>query len=91
MATARGMHVAVPLGNGRFLCAGGANGDILTPVALASCEVYDSATNGWTAGPAMTIPRAAFASHLTPTGQWMLFGGSTAQGAISRGTEWHYF
>lgn len=91
MATPRGNQRAWPLGNGRFLHAGGANGNILNPVPLASTEVYDAGSNSWTAGPNMTIERAAAATFPMPSGPMMLFGGGTANGAISTGTEWYFF
>lgn len=91
MATARGNHKAWALGNGRFLLAGGANGTILSPVPLQSTEVFDAATNAFTAGPPMTTSRAGAAMYLTPQGQVQLFGGASTNGSISNTTEWYYF
>jgi hypothetical protein len=91
LATARGNHKAWGLGNGRFLLAGGANGTILGPVPLQSTEVFDTATNAFTAGPAMTTSRAGAAMFPTPQGQIQLFGGASTNGSISNTTEWYYF
>lgn len=91
MATPRGNHKVFALGNNRFLHAGGANGDILNPVALGSTEIYNAGTNSWTAGPPLTIPRAGHAAFLTPRGQLQLFGGATTGGGISLTTEWYFF
>ncbi len=91
MATARGNHRAFALGGGRFLAVGGANGTILSPVPLASGEIYNQATNTWSAGPSLTIPRAGATVFLTPQGQIHVIGGGTTNGSIARNTEWYYF
>lgn len=91
MATARGNHKAWAIGNGRFLLAGGANGTILSPNPLQTTEVFNTATNAFTAGPALTTARAGAALFATPQGQIQLFGGATTGGSISNTTEWYYF
>ena len=58
------------------LLAGGANGSILSPTALATCEVFDAATNTFTAGPALAVARAGAATFRTPQGQLQFFGGA---------------
>jgi hypothetical protein len=90
-ATARGNFAYWSLGGGRVLCVGGANGTITSPVPLASGEVFDTATNAWTAGPTMNIPRTAAAMLLTPRGQVHVLGGGTSNNTIATGTEWYYF
>ncbi|HEX5052421.1 MAG TPA: kelch repeat-containing protein [Planctomycetota bacterium] len=90
MATPRGNHKGWALGNGQFLLAGGANGNILSPVPLSSTEVFSLSTNTFGAGPPMNIERAGAAMFLTPQGQVQLFGGATAGGMISQTTEWYY-
>lgn len=91
MAVARGNHQAWPLGNGRFLLAGGANGTIITPVSLGSTEIFSTTTNTFTPGPSMTVPRAGAAAFLTPQGQVQLFGGASTNGGAVNTTEWYYF
>jgi hypothetical protein len=91
MATARGNHRGWALGNGRFLLAGGANGSILSPTPLASTEVFDPATNLFTPGPAMSVPRAGAAETTTHQGQIQVFGGGSTGGTITASTEWWYF
>lgn len=91
MATARGNHQGWALGGGRYLLAGGANGTILSPVPLQSSEIFDTATNTFTAGPPMSIPRAGAAKFATPHGQIQLFGGATSTGGATNSTEWYYF
>lgn len=91
MATPRGNHQGWALGGGRFLLAGGANGNILGPVPLQSTEIFNTATNAFTAGPPMTMPRAGAAKFATPYGQVQLFGGASAGGGATNSTEWYYF
>jgi hypothetical protein len=91
MATARGNHKAWALGGGQFLFTGGADGTIISPVALATTEVFSTATNTFSAGPAMHFARAGAAAFATPQGQVQLFGGASAGGSISKTTEWYYF
>jgi hypothetical protein len=91
MSVPRGLHKGWALGGGRYLIAGGANGTLQAPVPYGTTEVYDAASNGWSAGPPLTIPRTAFAVFATPSGQVMLFGGGTANNTISNGTEFYYF
>ncbi|GAB4147798.1 MAG: hypothetical protein Fur0037_16060 [Planctomycetota bacterium] len=91
MATARGNHRVIGLGGGRWLHLGGANGNIMTPNPLSSGEIYDAASNSWSVGPSLTIPRAGYATFETPTGQVQIFGGGTSGGVITTLTEWYYF
>jgi len=91
MATSRGMCKGWALDGTRFLLCGGANGTILSPNPLASSEIFSTATNTFTAGPPMNIPRAGLAVFLTPQGQIHVFGGGTTNNAISNTTEWYYF
>lgn len=91
MATTRGNHKAWARGGGQFVIAGGANGTILSPVALSSTEIFSTATNTFTPGPALNYARAGAAMLLTPQGQVQLFGGATTGGVITNTTEWYYF
>jgi hypothetical protein len=91
MATARGNHRGWALGNGQFLLAGGANGSVLSPTSLASTEIFSTATNTFTPGPAMNFARAGAAAFRTHQGQIQLFGGASTGGVITASTEWYYF
>lgn len=91
MTAARAFQKGWPLGNGNFMLVGGAGGNILTPVPTAAVEVFSTATNLFSPGPAMTNPRAAPAFHLTPQGQVMLFGGGSTNNAITNTTEFYYY
>jgi len=91
MAKARGIHSAFDLGGGKFLHVGGADGQIFSPNALASTEVYDAVTPGWSAGPSLTMSRSGYGWFLTPMGQiHILGGGSGASAPTVNFTEWYY-
>ncbi|MCR9248172.1 MAG: hypothetical protein NXI31_24340 [bacterium] len=89
--SARGYHRAWALDNGDFMLAGGADGNILQPNPLDSVEIFSPATNSFTFGPSMTIPRAAPAKYRTRQGQMQLFGGGTTNNTIVNSTEFYYF
>ena len=91
LATARGNHRGWPLGNGRFLLTGGASGSILSPTPLNSTEIFNAATNTFSAGPAMNFARAGAAEVMNHQGQVQVFGGGTTGGSITASTEWWYF
>lgn len=91
MARARGLHAALPLANRRWLLLGGAYGTIDAPTALNTTEVYDAATNSWSAGPAMTSSRAGFGLFATPNGNFHLMGGGNGPSStVVNTTEWFY-
>ena len=91
MATARANQKAWALGNGQYLLAGGGDGSILSPVPLSSTEVFDTATNTFSPGPAMNAPRAAAGIYFTTQGQVFLFGGADSGATITNTTEWYFF
>ena len=80
MATARSLHSATRLADGRVLVCGGAQGSLTLPVAVDGVEVYSPATNGWTSFAALPAPRMAHAAALLPDGTIALFGGQDAIG-----------
>jgi galactose oxidase len=67
------------LADGRVLINGGSNDSAST--------IYDPATNTWTAGPLMNIPRAYNADTLISTGQVLTLGGSWHDSAGSKDGE----
>lgn len=91
MAAARGNQRGWAIGGGKFLLAGGASGSVLSPTPLATTEVFSITTNTFSAGPAMTSPRAGAAALLTPYGQMHLFGGASTGGPVTAATEWYFF
>jgi galactose oxidase len=67
------------LADGRVLINGGSNDSATT--------IYDPATNTWTQGPLMNIPRAYNADTLLSTGQVLTLGGSWHDGAGNKNGE----
>src|SRR5215475_6168350 len=67
------------LADGRVLINGGSNDDATT--------IYNPATNTWTVGPLMNIPRAYNASTLLSTGQVLTLGGSWYDSAGNKDGE----
>ncbi len=91
MAQARGLASAIDLGGGRFLLAGGSQGDIPTPIAIDGTEIYDTATNAFTPGPKMAVARAAYAVRINHLGQAHILGGANGATATCLDTtEWYY-
>ena len=71
MTVARSGHIAIRLGDGRVLVAGGLNGSL----TLSSAEVFDPQTNAWTAVASMSVPRYFATATLLPDGRVMVAGG----------------
>lgn len=86
MAQARMQHSAVLLDDGRVLVAGGSSADALS-TAVASAEIYDPATNSWTATSAMAMARARHGAVLlqggTRDGWVFVAGGGDSGGALA--------
>ncbi len=84
MASARRVHTATLLPNGRVLIAGG-NGDNQSDNRTSSStEIYDPATNAWTAGPPLATGRLFHTATLLADGSVLLVGGDTAGGSAER-------
>ena len=76
MRTARTGHAAVLLPNGKVLVAGGEESD---EHSLASAEIYDPATNKWTATGSMLTPRIARSATVLKDGRVLVTGGGDAR------------
>ena len=74
MDTARDGHTATLLPNGEILVAGGAANDNST-VSLASAELYDPATDTWSATGSMAEARAWHTAILLSNGKVLVAGG----------------
>ncbi len=78
MASARSMIEAVPLGNHRWLMAGGINAVTLanqgTPTNTA--EIYDAMANTWTAAGAMSTARGLHKGWALGNGRFLIAGGA---------------
>jgi hypothetical protein len=73
-------HTATLLPSGKVLVTGGYNGS-LSPVA--SVEIYDPATNGWTPAGAMAAARAGHTVTLLQGGRVLVTGGYSDSSAVA--------
>jgi len=83
MPTARALHSATKLADGRVVVCGGAQGTLTTPVSIDNVEVFQPASNTWTVLPSLTGPRSAHAAALLPDGTLALFGGQGASTTVA--------
>ena len=74
MVTPRALHAAATLNDGRVLFTGGVDGAALV---TTSCEIYDPATDTFTAVAPLNGPRAGHAAATLPDGRVMVVGGTT--------------
>ncbi|HEU4418275.1 MAG TPA: kelch repeat-containing protein, partial [Planctomycetota bacterium] len=75
MPTARVLHSANRLADGRVVVCGGAQGTLTAPTPIANVEVFTPATNSWSIAPALTAPRASHVAQQLADGTLILFGG----------------
>lgn len=82
MASKRFIHTQTRLANGQVLCVSGLNGTAFIPFVgteyptfTASCSLYSSATNSFTAAASITTARAAHRATLMPNGEVFVAGG----------------
>ncbi|MCA8977693.1 MAG: hypothetical protein KDC98_23415 [Planctomycetes bacterium] len=73
MVTPRGLPAAARLNDGRYLFAGGVDG---TGAAIAACEIYDPATDTFTAVANMRTIRAGHAAATMANGRVLVVGGT---------------
>ena len=77
MKVARFQFQAVLLGDNKVLVMGGYGNDA-NESALSSCEIYDPASDTWTAAADMAAKRGAFKAATLKDGSVMAVGGATA-------------
>jgi uncharacterized protein YjdB len=73
MTTARYLHTATLLPNGKVLVAGGEDSTI--QMAIANAELYDPATGNFSATVSMAIARQGHTATLLPNGKVLMTGG----------------
>jgi hypothetical protein len=71
MLAARDAHTATLLPDGKVLIAGGSDRNVI----LASAELFDPATGGFSETGSMTTPRGAHEATLLPNGKVLITGG----------------
>lgn len=76
LATARFLHTATLLQNGKVLVVGGSDS---SGIALASGELYDPATGTWTATGSLAVGRWNHTATLLPNGKILVAGGENGQ------------
>ena len=85
MSVPRAYHTTSLLADGRAMVVGGdwrgCHGDCFE-VALASTEIYDPRTNGWSAGPQLATARASHTATLLRDGTLLAIGGYHSVGWI---------
>jgi hypothetical protein len=75
LITARYLHTATRLSDGRVLVAGGVGPDLVNP--LSSAELYNPVTRTFTATGSMIVPRALHTATLLPSGKVLIVGGTS--------------
>ena len=77
MLAGRFLFAMTPLADGRVLAAGGGQGDPFAPTGRDTAEIYDPASDTWTATGRLPGPRMNHAGTLLPGGRVILTGGTT--------------
>lgn len=73
LVTARGLHTATLLSNGKVLVTGGMSGSYF----LDSCELYDPDSNSWSQAASLNAVRSGHTATLLPSGKVLVAGGYT--------------
>ncbi len=74
MSVGRAFPVTVSLADGRVLVAGGTGNSSGLQDSMSSADIYDPATNQWTAAAPMSVGRIAALGGLMPDGTVVVAG-----------------
>jgi MYXO-CTERM domain-containing protein len=87
LATARANHTATRLRDGRVLIVGGEQlADDGSPIPLDTTELWEPASGGLVAGPALGVARTQHTATLLPDGRVLVAGGQESDD-VSRSAE----
>jgi hypothetical protein len=86
MAAKRARHAASPLPDGRVLVIGG-HRETLGRDVLASAEVYDPASDSWTATAPLPVGRTDHLALTLATGEVLVVGGKTPDNTVPNSVE----
>lgn len=84
LTASRSGHIAVLMKNGKVLLAGGSTGPSSSFSYISTAEVYDPATNTFTATGRMNSSRGSHTATLLPNGKVLITGGHTGRGASTQ-------
>ncbi|PIP84174.1 MAG: hypothetical protein CO113_02600, partial [Elusimicrobia bacterium CG_4_9_14_3_um_filter_62_55] len=84
LTTARYNHTATLMPDGKVLIVGGATG---AATVTSSCDLYDPATNSFSAAASLGLARAAHTATLLHTGRVFIAGGYLAAAGFAVSTE----
>lgn len=83
MPTARVLHTATVLSDGRVAVCGGAQGTLTAPTSINSVILFNPSSNSWTTAPNLVSARASHVARLMPDGMLVLFGGAGISSTLS--------
>ncbi len=92
MSTPRGIQSAFRFGD-QVVQIGGLRGDLVTPIAIDTTDIYTISTGTWSTGPVMSAPRGAYGGYRDPYGVVHIIGGAAGTGPnppASDATDWYF-
>lgn len=75
MRERRSKHAAALLPDGKAIVFGGATAGLMAMAATSGCEIFDPASNTWSDGPAMALPRVFVTATTMKDGKILVVGG----------------
>jgi N-acetylneuraminic acid mutarotase len=83
MPSARTLHTATVLADGRVAVCGGGQGTLTAPTSVSSVVLFNPGSNSWSTAPNLVTPRASHTAQLMPDGMLILFGGAGTSSTLS--------